>query len=277
MARTPKAQALGVALRRAREKGGLTTRDMADRTGRNHGEISRWETGDRTPKPEYVAQILATLGIVGKPYDEIMSLTYDTTAPLWVASTLPAQRQQLAAIVEMEQRAVAITDVVPSFVPGLLQTRDYAHAIMSGGGLTPDEIETRVSIRMERQDVITRANPARLTAFIGEAAIYQFIGDQSVTVAQLRHLLKMAQLRNVALRVMPFDMGWHPGIEGAFKLVWPRDSAPIVHVELRRTTLFLHEDDDVNAYREALGMIDKVALAPESSIKLITARMESLS
>src|SRR3982074_1249902 len=130
MARTPKAQALGVALRRAREEQGLTTRDLATRIGRNHGEISRWETGDRAPKPEHVAQALPALNIIGEPYDEVMSLAYDTTAPMWVATSLPAQRQQLAAFIEMEQSAAALTEVLPSLIPRLLQTRDYAHAIL---------------------------------------------------------------------------------------------------------------------------------------------------
>jgi len=90
MTRTPKAHALGTALRDARERQKLSTRELADRIGRNHGEISRWETGDRTPKPENVAQVLTALGIVGEQYDDIMSLTYDTRAPLW--SRPPCQR-----------------------------------------------------------------------------------------------------------------------------------------------------------------------------------------
>ncbi|HEY0805523.1 MAG TPA: Scr1 family TA system antitoxin-like transcriptional regulator, partial [Pseudonocardiaceae bacterium] len=182
MAKTPKAAALGVALRRAREQRGLTTRDLADRIERNHGEISRWETGDRAPKPEHVAQVLTAMGITGKPYDEIMTLAHDTTAPMWVATSLPAQKQQLAAYIEMEQRAVVVNEVSPMLIPGMLQTREYAHAIMAGGGLSPDEVVNRVAIRMGRRDSITRPDPIRFNAFIGESAIHQIIGDRAIMI-----------------------------------------------------------------------------------------------
>ncbi len=278
MATTPKARALGTALRGARENQELTTRELANRIGRNQGEISRWETGDRTPKPEHVAQFLTTLGIIGKPYNEIMSLAYDTTASLWTATTLPAQQQQLAAFIEMEQSAAALVQVAPILVPGLLQTRDYAHAVMRGSGnLSSDEVVTRLAIRMGRQDAITRANPVKCTAFIGETAIHQNIGNQSVMVEQLRHLLKMARRPNIAIRLMPFDRDWHPGLEAPFILIRPEDSSPIVHLELRRSSTFLHEEDVVLAYMDALDAIDRIALTPEVSARLITARMENLS
>src|SRR2546430_17275964 len=108
MAKTPKARALGAALRAEREASKLTTRALAERIGRNQGEISRWENGERAAKPEQVAQILTALGLTGERYDEIMSLAYDTGAPLWVASSLPAQRQQLAAFVDAEQSATEV-------------------------------------------------------------------------------------------------------------------------------------------------------------------------
>lgn len=277
MARTPKAQALGAELRRAREQSGLTTRELANRIGRNQGEISRWETGDRTPKPEHVAQFLTALGIIGDSYDEIMSLTYDTGAPTWVATTLPAQRQQLAAYIEMEESAAAITEVLPGLIPGLLQTRDYAHAIMSGGNLSSDEVAMRVAIRMGRRDTITRTEPVKYTAFIGEAAIHQTVGSRSIMVEQFGYLLEKMRLPNVTVRIMPLDSGWHPGIEGSFIIMLPANFTPVVHLELRRTMLFLHEEDDVNAYKEALRKINKVSLSPEASARLITDRMENLS
>src|SRR5205807_2062845 len=108
----------------------------------------------RTPKPEHVAQLLTALGLIGGRYDDIMSMAYDTDAPLWVATTLPAQRQQLAAFVDAEQSAVEITEVSPLLIPGLLQTNDYIRAIMSGGGISADETVTRVAIRIGRRDVI---------------------------------------------------------------------------------------------------------------------------
>ncbi len=266
-----------MALRRAREHHGLTTRDLADRISRNQGEISRWETGDRAPKPEHVAQFLTALGISGDRYDEVMSLAHDVTAPLWVASSLPAQRQQLAAYIEMEQSAAALTEVSPMLIPGLLQTQDYAHSIMSTANLSSDEVVTRVAIRMGRRDVIRRPDPVRFNAFIGETAIYQLIGNRAVMVEQFRYLLEMARKPNITMRIVRFDSGWYPGLEGAFMFIVSEDWTPIVHLELRRSSTFLHQEDVVSAYRQALDTIDKVALTPEASARLIAIRMENLS
>lgn len=280
MARTPKGRALGAALRREREQRGLTTRDLAELVGRNHGEVSRWETGERTAKPEHVAQLLTAMQIKGEHYNDIMLLAYDTEAPMWVATTLPGQRQQLAALVDAEQAAAEITEVAPLLIPGVLQTTDYIRAIMSGGGwMKPDEIVMRVAIRVGRREVITRSDPARYLAFIGEAALHQVIGDRSILAAQLRYLLDLAKRPNVTIRVIPFESGWQPALEGLFSIIQPRNSFPIVHVELRRTGLFVHEEEDVSAYEDAVEMVNEVALSPAESARLVketVERMESL-
>ena len=92
MTRTPKARALGSALRAAREDRGLKLRQLAIQINRDPGILSRWETGERTPKPENVSQILTALGVNGAHYDEIMTLAYRTDEPQWAATTQPEHR-----------------------------------------------------------------------------------------------------------------------------------------------------------------------------------------
>src|SRR5689334_1076507 len=99
VARTPKARALGSAPRQAREERQLVLRELGLAINRDIGVISRWETGERSPKPEQVAQILTTLGVKGERYDEIMTLAYGTNEPQWVATTLPEKKQQMVAYV----------------------------------------------------------------------------------------------------------------------------------------------------------------------------------
>jgi transcriptional regulator with XRE-family HTH domain len=88
MARTPKARALGGALRQAREDKGLLLRELASAIERDMGVLSRWETGDRTPKPEQVVRILTQLGVNGDRFDDIMALAYGTDDPEWTATTV---------------------------------------------------------------------------------------------------------------------------------------------------------------------------------------------
>jgi transcriptional regulator with XRE-family HTH domain len=278
MARTPKARTLGAALRKEREDRGLTMRDLSERISRNQGDISRWETGDRTAKPEHVAQILTALGISGDPYNEIMALAYDPDSPMWVATTLPAQRQQLAALVDAEQNAVEINEASPLLIPGMLQVKEYIQAIMSAGdSLSPAEVATRVAIRLGRHDVITRAKrPVQYTAFIGEAAIWQIVGNRSILLDQLRHLLDMIKRPNVTLRILPFGSGWHPGLEGAYIVIQLVNSVPIVQLETRRSSLFLHEEEYVDAYLDATELIAQHALTVDESARLLGKVVERM-
>jgi transcriptional regulator with XRE-family HTH domain len=279
MARTPKAQALGAALRQAREEKNLLLRELAAMLKRDIGVVSRWETGDRTPKPEQVAQILTKLGVDGDRYDEIMTLAYGTNESQWVATTLGEQRRQMAAYLDWEQGATRIVEVAPMLVPGLLQTHDYIRAIMTAGGVPEDEISLRVTSRIGRREVLTKRNPAELLVLLGQAALNQDIGGRAAMLDQLDHLLAMAARPNVELRIVPDHRGWHPGLEGAFALIEaPRSasgrraavkSASIVFVETRRSELMLHKDADIAAYRHAVERILKVSLSPDSSANFV--------
>ncbi|WP_436495569.1 helix-turn-helix domain-containing protein [Actinokineospora sp. HUAS TT18] len=278
MAKTPKAVALGSALRQARVDKGHKLREFAAMINRDPAMLSRWETGDRIPKPEHVAQILTVLGVNGDQYDDIMTLVYGTGEPQWVATTLPEQRQQLAAYLEYEQQAATIIEVSPLMIPGLLQTADHIRAIMSGGGVPAGDIPTRIAVRLGRKEIITGGSPARLVALVGQAALYQGIGGRDASIAQLRYLLEMMQRPNVELRIIPFGMEWHPGLEGAFVLIESNGPASVVFLETRRSTLWLHKEDDVNAYKHAVDMILRVTLSPQDSARLISElvhRMEN--
>ncbi|MGJ7907098.1 helix-turn-helix domain-containing protein [Actinopolyspora sp. H202] len=266
--RTPKARALGSALREARNERGFTLRRLASELGKDAGQLSRWENGERAPQPTDVARLLTHLGVSGERYDEIIAITDGTSAPQWLAVNLPEQRQQLAALLECERTATTITEVSPLLIPGLLQTSAYARAIMSAGGVPADEIETRVAVRIGRRDAIVRRDPARFVTMIGEAALRQVIGSAAVMAEQLEYLTDMAGMSNVELQVVPFSSGWHPALEGLFLLIDSEDS-PVVHLENRRSGIFLHEHEDVRTYRQAVDTVRQVAMTPEESSKLL--------
>jgi Domain of unknown function (DUF5753)/Helix-turn-helix domain len=272
MARTPKARALGVALRQAREKRGLVLRALAAEINRDPGALSRWETGDRTPKPEQVAQILTHLTVHGERYDEIMTLAYRTDESMWMATTLPEQRQQMTAYVDWEQNACRIVEVAPLLVPGLLQTDDYIRAIMTADA-PPDEITSRLEQRIGRRNVITKAKPANLLVLLGQNVLSQDIGGKQVTAGQIEHLLKMAAQPNIELRIMPNHIGWHPGLEAAFTMIEADRGglkpASIVFVGNRRSVLMLHQEADVGAYKRAIDQIMRVTLSPDTSMRFI--------
>lgn len=270
---TPKARAIGVELRRAREDAGLSARQLADKLELSHTTVGRWEKGERAPRPVDVATVLSALGSDNQTREELIELARDSDGSHWVASSLPAQRQQLAALLELERTATNITEISPLLVPGLLQTSDYVRAMMTSADIPGDERETRVAVRVGRRDAITRRNPTQYTALIGEAALWQMIGSADVTAEQLEYVLELTQLNNVDLRVVPFTSGWNPALEGPFLLI-ESQNGPVVQIENRRSGLFLHEAADVSAYRDATDAVLNSALPFEATSELITDVIE---
>ena len=279
MSRTPKARALGNAIRQAREDQGLSLRAFGARISRNIGQISRWENGEHTPKPEHVAQMLTALGIKGERFDTIIKLARGADEARWVATTLPEQAQQLAALVDCEKNATRIVDVSPLIMPGLLQTESYIRAVMETGDVPLSELPDRVATRVGRREILNPPNPVRLIALIGEGALRQVIQSRDILVEQLRYLFSFTTWPNVEIRIIPLSRGWHPALEGPFMLIESRESGPVVHLENRRSGLFLHDKADVCSYQEAVDKVLDVAIDTEESTRLIASvvnRLESL-
>lgn len=250
----------------------MVLRDVAALVNHNSGILSRWENGERIPKPEHVARLLTKLDVDGERFDEIMTLAYGTAESTWIATSLPEQRQQMAAFVDWEQTATSIVEVAPLIVPALLQTDDYIHGIMTAGGVPEDEIALRITGRIARRHVLDRERPANLLALLGTATLRQAIGGHAAAVAQAKHLLSMARRPNVDIRIVPDGIGWHPGLESAFTLIESErqnGKATIACVGTRRSVLMLHERSDIIAYREAIERLLPIALSREASARYI--------
>ncbi|MBK0870056.1 MULTISPECIES: helix-turn-helix transcriptional regulator [unclassified Saccharopolyspora] len=271
---TPKARALGAELRTARDAAGFSVRTLATALDISHATLSRWETGDRSPKPEMVAAYLAKVDAPAELRSELVELARNPDGPHWLSVGMPEQQRQLGALVDMESTATAMTTVAPNLVPGLLQTADYARAIMVAGNVTGSEIATRVAVRVGRREAIVRKNPVQMQAFIGEPVLMQTIGGAEVMADQLAKLLDFGQLPNVTIRVMPTRCEWHPGLEGPFLLMDFADQGPVVHLENRVSALFLHEPNDMQQYRDAAEAIAEASMSEADSRELIAKLKE---
>lgn len=278
---TPKARALGTALREAREGTGKTLRQLAVELGRDHTLLSRWETGQRAPRTTDVAQVLTLLGVIGERYDEILEMAEGTDAPQWLAVSLPEQQQHMRTLLDFEDSAEVITTVSPLLIPGLLQAPGYVKAIMAAGGVPAAEIPTRVAVRIGRQATIAGRAPTKLVAYIGESALRWVVGSPDVMADQLEHLLDVGRRPNIDLRAIPYASGWSPAMEGPFTLIDPkadqeRPSMPVVHIENRRSGLFLHEVEDVDTYRQAVDAVQVAAMSPTATEGLIAAVIKEM-
>lgn len=267
---TPRTRALAAALRRERSLADIGVREAARRLDLSHTTISQWETGKRVPSPEDVSAFLAAIGVTGDRRDEVLELARNASDPNWLAAGLPGVSQQLAGVIQCERTAAEVIEWCPLVVPGLLQTVDYARAIIGADDtLTRAEIEARVNLRLDRRTALIEDRdglpPAEYTALVGEWALRQRVGGTTVTVAQCRQLLTLADLSTVALQVVAIGDGWHPGLMGPFALYNFPDLPSIVHLEHHRSGAFLYDDADVTAYKIAAATVRRVAMDPADS------------
>ncbi|WP_051385653.1 helix-turn-helix domain-containing protein [Actinokineospora inagensis] len=272
MARTPKAIALGRALRRERDAHGLTLNKLATEINRDTPTVSRWENGQRVPKPELVARILATLGVDGERHDQLMTLAYDVDRPQWFAGTEAERREQVEAFLELERRATSIVQVSPLVLPGLLQIPSVVRDLTIARGGTDAAVEAK----LDRQRVLTRSSPAKFTALIGLPSLYHHIGGVGVTVQQLEHLTTMSLRSHIEVLITPANVGWHPGLEGGFTLIETTRTGPVVFIQTRLASLWLHRTEDVARYQRDIGVIRQLSLTRDSSLRLITTMAHHL-
>jgi transcriptional regulator with XRE-family HTH domain len=264
---------LGDALKEARTSRDISLRKLAVLMGRKEsdsGLISRWETNERTPKPDDVATIIEVLEIGDDEATELMALA--TNAGLsgrWHAVTVAERRQQMNALLAAERTATTVTHLAPLLIPGVLQTSGVIRAIMADAEVPANEIDERVAIRIGRRDLITRKNPATLDVLLGEAAIRHVIGGRDVWLEQLDYLAEMTELPNVEVRIIPFTAGWTPAHTGPF-ILFDSDQAPsIVSLELHRDGLMLYADEDIAAHRARAETTRRKAWSTAKSLDLI--------
>lgn len=269
---SPRARVLGAWLRDAREAKDIGTRELGRMLEIPHTYISRWENAERMPRPEDVSMVLTALGVNGSARERLVKLAQATTEPNWVALGEPGASEALTALLEFEATANTVVDWSPSVIPGLLQTGDYARAIMHGYGAPQQEITPRVRVRIGRREVLTRRDPApvELHALIGQEALRQVIGGAEVMADQLRQVVRFAELPAVTVQVVPTGEGWHPGLAGPFELLKFETGRPIVLLEHLRSSLFLYEqEEDLQAYVSGAARLARLAMSPTDSVELI--------
>lgn len=270
---TAKSIELGALLRNARKSNKLTQRALARKIGVIHSLLSRNESGQRMPSRTEVLRILEPLDITDRDREKMLELTDDPSGSPLAVIELPERRAQIAALVEVEQMANAVITWSPMLVPGLLQVSGYTRAIMESARIPEGEIATRVAVRMGRRDILTRRNPVRYTALIGEGVLSQTIGGSAVMAEQFDHLLMMSAHENVDLRIVPAATGWHPGLEGAFQLL-KCDGTSFAHLENQISSVFVQEPEVVAGFEASVPRLLEVAMNPERSFEVIAKEVQ---
>ncbi len=197
-----------------------------------------------------------------------IELVRNAQEPNWLEHS-PDASPGLTALIEYERSAAAIFNWQPVLIPGVLQTAAYAREILTYGGLSKNEIEQRLMIRLARREILGGPAALRYTVLLGELTFRQGIGGKSVMLDQLHHLIAAAERSNVVVRVLPTGNGYHPGLSGSFAILDFADLPPIVHAEHYRGSVYLYTDEKVADYRAAAKTLAALALNDADSIALI--------
>jgi transcriptional regulator with XRE-family HTH domain len=272
---------LGSQLRKLRESKGIS-RDQAGQCIRaSESKISRMELGRVGFKERDVVDLLALYGVEDEETrDVVMNLVERANEPGWwhrFNDLLPSWFQ---AYVGLEEAAERIRTYEVQFVPGLLQTKEYARAVIMAGavGAAPEEIARRVDLRLERQRILDGENSPKFWAVIDEAALRRPIGGVEVMRGQIQHLIDLMNQPNVTIQVIPFSYGGHAAEGGAFSIL--RFSDPdlpdIVYVEQLASALYLDKREEVDRYSEVMERLCAVSTTPDETVAVLQRIMREI-
>ena len=267
---TIRTRELGEGLRQAMDQAGLDQKGAAQKLGWSQSRVSRLLSGKRGGTEVDVSAFLAIVQVTGAERERLLGICREQNIPGWLQQHGTRLPQQLRTLIDHENKALTIDEFEPTLVPGLLQTTDYARALIREIGMTPaNEIEDRVAARLGRQSLFGREHPARFTFFIHEFVLHLPVGGPAVMLEQLQHLLRKATRPYLTLRVVPAALGGHAAAAGAFRLMEFAEFRPVAYLESQTASLFLEKPEEIAAYRRILGLLAETALGERESTKLI--------
>jgi transcriptional regulator with XRE-family HTH domain len=270
---TVRLRRLAAELRSLRTSSGLTRDEIVERTGINVATLYRIEHARVRPQTRTLRTLLDLYGVEEAHQGELSALLRDARQRGWLHAYQSVLPEQYTTYIGFEGEAYAVWNYESLFVPGLLQTEDYARAVIRGGypAASRDEVERRVQVRMERQNVLRGERPLELWAIVDEAALRRQVGGADVMCGQLRCLLEAAELPHITLQVIAFGAGAHAGMPGSFVLMQFTDAAiaDVVYIDSMAGELFLEEESDVRRYRLVFEHLRAVAESPGASRSLI--------
>jgi transcriptional regulator with XRE-family HTH domain len=271
---------LALELRRFREAARMTCEDVAEHLECSTSKISRIETGRVRVSPRDVRDMLDLYRVPEPQRDSLVQLARESRQKGWWHAYSDTIEPRFATYIGLESAASEIRIYEVTLIPGLLQTEDYARAVIAAGAVevSPEAVERNVAFRMARQPALTSEDPPQLWAVLDEAALRRQVGGPGLMRLQLDHLLDLGGLPNVAIQVLPFGAGAHPAMGRPFViLVFPERVDPdVVYLEDLTSALYVEDVDEVDRYNMFFNHLRATALSFDASANLITQVMKEM-
>jgi hypothetical protein len=258
---------LGAQLRRLREAAEVSRSEAGYAIRGSESKISRMELGRVGFKERDVADLLTMYGVTDAAEREaFLDMVKQSNEPGWWNRYSDLMPHWFQDYVGLEESASRIQTYELQFVPGLLQTEDYARAVASHGqpDSASEEVERRVTLRLQRQRVLARPNPLRLWAVIDESVLHRPIGGRGVLRAQVEHLLEMTAQQHVTLQILPYNLSGYAA-EGSFSMLrFAEPELPdLVYVEHLGGALYLDKPEEIELYSRAADQLAVDAETPD--------------
>jgi transcriptional regulator with XRE-family HTH domain len=259
-------------LRSARLEANLTQDQVAEAMEWSPSKIIRIEAGSVGVSANDMKALLELYHVADpKRVDELLTLARVARER---STTYRDASPKLTQFIDYEAAAAIIRGFQPLAVPGLLQTEEYARAVIQAvmPKTAKARVEALVKVRMSRQEVLTRPDPVELIAVIDEAVIRRQVGGEGVMRRQVKHLVEMAGRKNVTLEVVPFSVGAHPGMLGPFVIFeFPDAEADdVLYLETSRGELIIRDEpDEIASHQERLDVLRKLSSGPKGSVAFL--------
>lgn len=268
---------LGSQLRRLREQAGFSREEAGYVIRASESKISRLELGRVSFKMRDLQDLLTHYGVVEEQdRAALVNLALEANTPGWWRRFGDILPNWFEGYVGLESAANQIRTFEVQLIPGLLQTADYARAVtrLSHPNALDEDVESRVSLRMARQELLRQPKPPRLWAVIDESALRRQFGGPAVMRAQLERLVAAAELPNVSLQVLTFQQGGNPGLTGPFTVLRfdEPDLPDVVYLEQLTGALYIDKREEAEQYLEVMSRIC-VASEPAQNTARILKRI----
>ncbi|MFI7030714.1 helix-turn-helix domain-containing protein [Microbispora rosea] len=256
-------------LRELRHAAEMTVEQVAQELLCSPAKISRMETGQRGVSLRDVRDLCRIYGISDEAVvAKLMTLAREARQPGF-KQEWGKFSDSLSTHIDLESAAKSISEFQTAYIPSLLQTEDYARALIRRmlPRISPETLDRRVEARVKRQKRLTEPEPPRYWAFIDEAALHRVVGGAKTMRAQLERVVEAADLPNVTVQVIPFSVGAYMCADNPFVFfdIGDPTTPAVVYVELLIRGEYLEKAEEIAGYREAVDRIRAVGLDPQAS------------
>jgi hypothetical protein len=265
---TARGREFGDGLRAAIANTGMTSRAVAELAGWQEAKLSDLVNGKGGSTELELALLLGVCRTPPRERDHLMSLFNETNLKGWWQEHGACTPIRPRTLIEHERVAKKLISWQVSLMHALIQLPEYARAVIASCANVPDdEVEERVQVRIERQEVLRKG--LKCAFYLHESALLAPIGGEEEMEAQLEHLLKMAARSYVEIRIVPFSVGAHAGLAGSFDMLTFDKYEPVVFLDSENSSLIIEAPYAVKSYERVVEALDEIALDAEQSKELI--------